>query len=295
VKRQIGVSAFFLALLAALVSACSFPGSSTATPTATSVGGGAMAQLAHAPTGTLDGVWDPSNNQATLKLSLVTLAPSSLHPVAIFNGHCGSPGPQVRALTQLSADAKGAGSISDQFTANVNAVPTSGWYVAVNNATGTDVYSKIIIACVDVPVSLTSGTSKQTISLPVTSGVGYSQYSTGSAQLRLNGTTLTINITAANLEPGSTHPTYIRSGSCADPGDQVYSLAPLVADANGNATVTSTVQNVTQIPTTGGWLIMSHRGVNMTTQIDYDPILCGAVTPNTPGATPGATPSATSQ
>jgi hypothetical protein len=293
VKRQIGAVAVFGALIAVLVSACSFPGGSTATPTATSLAGGSTAQLAHAPTGTLDGAWDPAVNQATLKLSLVTLAPNSLHPVAIYNGHCGTPGTQVRALTQLAADAKGAGSISDQFTATVNAVPTSGWYVAVNNATGTDVYSKIIIACVDIPVSLTSGTSKQTVSLQVTTGVGYSQYSTGSAQLQLNGTTLTVKMTAINLEPGSTHPTYIRAGSCAAPGDPLFvPLAPLVADANGNANVTSTVQNVTQVPT-GGWLLMSHRGVNLDTQIDYDPILCGSITIGTPTATPNTTPNAT--
>ena len=150
-KRRIGVSVGFLALIAVLVSACSFPGSST-TPTATPPGS-ASVQLAHAPTGTLDASWDPAINQATIKVSLVTLAPNSTHTTAIYNGHCGTPGQQVRALPQLSADNTGAGSISDQFTANVNAVPTSGWYIAVNNATGTDVYSTIVIACADIPVT----------------------------------------------------------------------------------------------------------------------------------------------
>jgi hypothetical protein len=276
-KRRLGVLAGFLALIAVLVSACSFPGGGTATPTATGAGGTTV-QLAHAPTGTLEGAWDPATSQANLKLSLVTLAPNSTHTVAIYNGHCGTPGQQVRALPQLTADDTGAGTISDQFTANVNAVPTSGWYVAVNNATGTDVYSKIVIACVDIPVDLTTGTEKKTINTPVTSGVGYSQYSTGQAQLQLNGTTLTVNMNAINLEPGSTHPTYLRAGSCASPGEQLFvPLTPLKADENGAASATSTVTNVTQIPT-GGWLIMSHRGVNMDTQIDYDPILCGNIT-----------------
>jgi hypothetical protein len=276
VKRQIGVSACFLALVGVLVSACAFPGTSTATPTATDAGG-TKVQLAHAPTGTLDGEWDPATNQATLKLSLMTLAPNSTHPVDIHNGHCGTPGPQVRALSQLTADAKGVGAISDQFTANVNAVPTSGWYVAVSNATGTDVYSKIVISCVDIPVNLTTGTGKQTISLLLTSGVGYSQYSTGQANLKLDGTTLTVTMTAVNLEPGSTHPTYLRAGSCASPGDPLFvPLTPLKADENGSASATSTVTNVNQVPT-GGWIIMSHRGVNLDSQIDYDPILCGNI------------------
>lgn len=274
-KHQIGVSAGFLALIAVLVSACTFPGS--ATPTPTGLAGGTKVQLAHAPTGTLDASWDPAINQATVKLSLVTLAPNSTHSVAIYNGHCGTPGAQARALPQLTANAKGAGSISDQFTANVNAVPTSGWYIGVHNATGADIYSKIVIACVDVPVSLTSGPEAQTINLPVTSGVGYSQYATGTAELQLTGTTLTVNMRVANLEPGSTHPTYLRAGSCAAPGDPLFvPLTPLKADANGAASATSTVVNVTQIPT-GGWLIMSHRGVNLTGQIDYDPILCGNI------------------
>jgi hypothetical protein len=274
-KRRLGVSALFLAFIAVLVSACSFPGGGTATPT-TNPNAVSM-QLAHAPTGTLDASWDPATTQAAVKVSLVTLAPNSTHTVAIYNGHCGTPGPQVRALPQLTADDTGAGTISDQFTANVNAVPTSGWYVAVNNATGTDQYSKIVISCVDIPVALTSGSNKVTISLPITSGVGYSQYSTGQAELRLDGTTLTINMTAVNLEPGSTHPTYLYAGSCASPGAQLFvALKPLVADGNGNASATSVVANVTQVPS-GGWIIMSHRGVNLNSQIDYDPILCGNI------------------
>ncbi len=275
-KRRIGVSAVFLALIAVLVSACSFPGSST-TPTATPPGS-ASVQLAHAPTGTLDASWDPAINQATIKVSLVTLAPNSTHTTAIYNGHCDSPGQQVRALPQLTADDIGAGTISAQFTANVNAVPTSGWYIAVNNATGTDVYSTIVIACANIPVTLTTGTQKVTIvGQPVTDGVGYSQYSTGQAELRLDGTTLTINMTAVNLEPGSTHPTYLYAGSCAAPGAQLFvPLKPLVADGNGSASATSTVVNVNQVPT-GGWIIMSHRGTNLSSQIDYDPILCGNI------------------
>jgi hypothetical protein len=274
-KRRLGVSALFLAFIAVLVSACSFPGGGTGTPTPNP--NGVSMQLAHAPTGTLDASWDPATTQAIIKVSLVTLAPNSTHSVAIYNGHCGTPGPQVRALPQLTADDTGAGTISDQFTANVNAVPTSGWYVAVNNATGTDQYSKIVISCVDIPVALTIGSSKVTISLPITSGVGYSQYSTGQAELRLNGTTLTVNMTAVNLEPGSTHPTYLYAGSCASPGAQLFvALKPLVADGNGNASATSAVANVTQVPS-GGWIIMSHRGVNLNSQIDYDPILCGNI------------------
>jgi hypothetical protein len=50
----------------------------------------------------------------------------------------------------------------------------------------------------------------------------------------------------------------------------------LVADGNGSASATSTVVNVTQVPT-GGWLLMSHRGTNLSSQIDYDPILCGNI------------------
>jgi hypothetical protein len=279
-KRRLGVSALFLAFIAVLVSACSFPGGGS-TPTATATGGTTV-QLAHAPTGTLDASWDPATTQAAIKVSLVTLAPNSTHTVAIYNGHCGTPGQQVRALPQLTADDTGAGTISDQFTANVNAVPTSGWYVAVNNATGTDQYSKIVISCVDIPVALTSGSNKVTISLPITSGVGYSQYSTGQAELRLDGTTLTVNMTAVNLEPGSTHPTYLYAGSCASPGAQLFvPLKPLVADGNGNASATSAVANVTQVPS-GGWIIISHRGVNLNSQIDYDPILCGNIPLNQP-------------
>ena len=261
-KRRIGVPAVFLALIAVLVSACSFPGGGTGTPTRP-IQRGNM-QLAHAPTGTLEASWDPATSQATLKLSLVTSRPTAHTPSPSTTATVTRRGSRVRALPQLTADDTGAGTISDQFTANVNAVPTSGWYVAINNATGTDQStarssSHAWISQWPLPPEAESGNRQ----LAGDSGVGYSQYSTGNAELRLDGTTLTINMTAVNLEPGSTHPTYLYAGSCAAPGAQLFvPLKPLVADGNGSACATSTVVNVNQVPT-GGWIIMSHRGTNL--------------------------------
>ena len=81
---------------------------------------------------------------------------------------------------------------------------------------------------------------------PVTDGVGYSQYSTGQAELRSStARRSTINMTAVNLEPGSTHPIGLYAGSCAAEGAQLFvPLKPLVADGNGSASATSTVVNV---------------------------------------------------
>jgi hypothetical protein len=97
--------------------------------------------------------------QATIKVSLVTLAPNSTHTTAIYNGHCGAR-QQVRAL-QLSADDAPAHLRPVHRQCQRGADERLA--LAVNNATGTDVYSKIVIACADIPVDLTTGTEKRTI------------------------------------------------------------------------------------------------------------------------------------
>ncbi len=53
-------------------------------------------------------------------------------------------------------------------------------------------------------------------------------------------------------------------------------LNNVVADGNGNATVTTVVNDVEFIPTTG-WYLNVHRSTNLSTQTGFDPIACGNI------------------
>lgn len=87
----------------------------------------------------------------------------------------------------------------------------------------------------------------------------------GTATLVLNPSTneLTVTEKVSGLVPNSSHPEHIHSGTPTNPGKIVYPLNTLIADSQGNATVTTVIKDVTQIPASG-WIINIHQGPNMT-------------------------------
>ncbi|MDB5084180.1 MAG: hypothetical protein JWN30_1066 [Bacilli bacterium] len=87
----------------------------------------------------------------------------------------------------------------------------------------------------------------------------------GTATLVLNPSTnvLTVTEKVSGLDPNSSHPEHIHSGTPANPGTIVYPLNTVIADSQGNATVTTVINDVTQIPASG-WIINIHLGPNLT-------------------------------
>lgn len=84
---------------------------------------------------------------------------------------------------------------------------------------------------------------------------------------------LTVILHLHGLEPGSIHAAHIHVGTCSMKGGILYPLNQVVADASGNATVMTTLDQITGgIPATG-WAIRVHRGPTAQTS----PLLCGTV------------------
>ncbi len=83
----------------------------------------------------------------------------------------------------------------------------------------------------------------------------------GTATLTLDPKTheLTVVVKASGLAPNSVHPVHIDSGTTAKPGAEVYALANLTADKNGDATSTTVIKGVKNIPATG-WVILIYQG-----------------------------------
>jgi hydrogenase maturation factor len=87
---------------------------------------------------------------------------------------------------------------------------------------------------------------------------------------------LTVKITLTGLAPNSSHAAHIHAGTCASSGAVVYPLNTVVADAKGDATSQTTINNVQDdIPDTG-WYINVHNGTTMAA-IDDRPIACGNI------------------
>lgn len=255
-------------------------GGGSTTPAATGTTGltSATATLAHQPVGTADLTYNASSKALTVKVNLTGLAPSSPHAAHIHNGSCGSNGSVLHPLNTISADGKGVATL-DQTIDNVSGgIPSSGWYLNVHNGTGTDQFSAMSIACANItPQSAsTSAGQSQTAHATFGNGEGPSQSASGKATLAIQGGNLLVTITMSGLEPTSKHVAHIHTGSCASQGDAVHALSDVTADNSGNATSTTTINGVTAIPS-GGWYVNVHRGTNISSPIDFDPIGCGSV------------------
>ncbi len=255
--------------------------SATATPTVGSVTS-ADARLTHEPAGSADLSWDPSTKMLTVKITLTGLAPTSPHPAYIRAGTCASGGNPIHSFTSnLMADANGKVSTTTQTFDNVaNGIPASGWFINVHNATGGDVFETMDIACADIANPNANPSQAQSVHVEFHRGYGPSQNASGAATLAIrNGNQLVVTVTVSGLEPTSKHKVHIHSGSCSSQGPvlEQYPIPDLTADNSGKVTETVTFNSVTTIPTSG-WYVNVHRGVNLGSSIDFDPIACGDVT-----------------
>lgn len=286
-QRRLG-RGFGLAGMAALVCTVLLAGCDLGAGGGTSSGGpsvsatgttglaSAVAHLAHQPTGTADLTWEPSSKALTVKMSLTGLAPSSDHAAHIHSGSCGSNGPIVHGLNNVKADAKGDATFSQTIDNVADGIPANGWYLNIHNGTGTDQYQTMDIACTDITNSTGTGQA-QTVHETFTRGYGPSQNASGDATLAIQNGKLVVTITMTGLEPTSKHAAHIHTGSCKSQGDVVHPLNDVTADGSGNATSATTIDNVSSIPS-GGWYVNVHRGTNLSSPIDFDPIACGPVT-----------------
>lgn len=253
-------------------------GGPTAGVTATTALTSATATLSHQPTGTADVTYSASAKTLTVKVNLTGLAPNSTHAAHIHSGNCGSNGAVVHALNTISANGTGAATLNQTIDNVSGGIPGSGWYLNVNNGTANDQYSNVSIACVNITPTNTTTSAGQTQTAHATfaKGEGPSQNSSGKATLAIQGGNLVVTITLSGLEPTSKHAAHIHTGSCTSQGDVVHALNDVTADGSGNATSTTTITKVTSIPS-GGWYVNVHRGLNLNSPIDFDPIACGAV------------------
>ena len=281
IHRKIDLLAVFGIVAALVLAGCggtshaSSPGS---TPTSRSAATTATATLKHMPTGIATISWNPTSHALMVKISLIGLAPNSTHPAYIHRGSCSKQGLIVYPLQNVVADARGVGT-STTTIKNVTKVPATGWYVNIHNGPGLSPSDQFLpIVCGDIVLTHVSPASPLSLKIPLNSAPRASagESANGMAQLTLSGKTLTVRLTVSGLEPNSSHEAHIHSGSCASQGPVVYPLQTVTADASGHANVTTTIKNVTSIPSSG-WYVHLHRSTALSTQTGFDPIACGDV------------------
>ncbi|MFD9663106.1 CHRD domain-containing protein [Rhodococcus sp. NPDC059968] len=187
----------------------------------------------------------------------------------------------------LVADASGVVKQSVVSAAVPDGIPT-GAYLNIHLApmaelgAPTDV-SFTPIACADIPAGTpTAGP----VTLNAQAPARQDRTPQGTATLTYDSTqhTLGVEVKATGLQPDSGHAVHVHSGSCAAQGDVVYPVPDLQADGAGEATTTTTIDNVGTPPPATGWYVNVHMGPmsqilnGSTPTLLFAPILCGDVT-----------------
>jgi hypothetical protein len=285
VRREWALAFAFLLLLAPLVAACdgkntqvnsAQAGAATNDPPTTLKR--AFARLTHTPQGSVDFTSRPDDRTLTVALNLFGLAPISTHPAHIHSGDCDATGPIQYDLGALVADAQGKISSTVIQPDVEGGIPPQGWSLDIHNASGSDPYSLIQLACAHIQSASAGATHPQTVHISVVTGVGPSMSASGQATLEIEDDKLVVVATMSGLEPFSTHPLFIQQGDCAHPGASVFSLSPVQADSRGQAKVKQGFAGVATIPN-AAWSLVVLRGVHLQSQIDAAPITCGAIAP----------------
>jgi hypothetical protein len=101
---------------------------------------------------------------------------------------------------------------------------------------------------------------------------------TGTGQVYKEVGAFKVSIQLHGMVPNSSHVSHVHLGSCAVQGAIAFALLQVVADANGNATATSTVAEDYGLARTG-WYVNVHSGPDLS-ETEYAPsVSCGDLPP----------------
>jgi hypothetical protein len=238
-----------------------------------------FATLKHSPVGTSDLSWNAESHQLTVKISLTGLAPNSSHAVHIHAGTCAADGAIVYPLNPVVADAKGDAT-SETTIANVrNGIPATGWYINIHNGLNMTAIEHMPISCGNITHSDSmKNDNNQSVRVTMGGSIAPNESANGKAELMTVNGKLALKITLTGLQPNSKHIAHIHAGSCEAQGAVLVMLNPVVADAQGNGTSLTTIN---QMPSSAsGMYVNVHLGATMADlnqSVFFDPIACGNV------------------
>jgi hypothetical protein len=251
--------------------------STTAAPTQASISATGHAILKHAPYGKAELTWDAASKLLIVRMSLTGLVPHSVHPAHIHSGSCNIPGRLIYPLQYVVADATGNATVTSNVKGIADGIPATGWMIYVHNG------PYVITDAQSLPITcgnISNPTAAKSVAVNMSAAVAErDQAVSGTAQLTLRGTQLTVNLKLTGLQPSSNHPAQIYAGSCSRQGNVLYQLPNVVADAKGNATATGAINNVSSI-SSNGWYVNIHYSTDLSNQAGADAIVCGDIISN---------------
>lgn len=103
----------------------------------------------------------------------------------------------------------------------------------------------------------------------------------GTVMVTRESKAFSLRVHVIGLKPGSTHPSHIHDGACGSNGPVVFPLQNVVANASGDADVTTMIHHPYQVPAVPahGWYVNVHQGPTMAGSGEV-PILCAKLPPH---------------
>jgi hypothetical protein len=261
-----------------LLAACGSPATSTTTTkqAVKNVTLSAGAVLQHSPAGSAQLAWNSTSHTLTVDITLLGLAPSSMHPAHIHTGSCTKEGNDLYSLHNVVANVAGIGTSTSTIDNVTGGIPATGWYINVHNGpTMASDQQSMPISCGNIVNPSQKATGAQNLHIPLTTSASPNQAATGDAQLKLASETLSVTLSLQGLAPGTIHAAEIHNGGCGNQGKILYTLKPIVADKTGKGSATTVIPGVSSVPES--WYLTVHQTTDLTTQTGSDPIVCGDV------------------
>jgi hypothetical protein len=216
--------------------------------------------------------YNPANRVARTVLNMSGMSQRGTAVALVLNGTCSAPGGVAWRGVRFFANANGNVNHFVVVYGGVNGVPT-GHVVAIETVQSTnEPRVNYLLAC--GPVETTGGNSGS-ITLGSVPGVTNGNV-TGSAQLSQSNGALTVKVQAAGMHPGSAYATALHLGGCHWLSDVLYDLPQMTADANGNGSVTITIQNAQPISASNNWYIAIDYSATLN-RAYFMPMSCGDV------------------
>ncbi|GCF09452.1 hypothetical protein [Dictyobacter arantiisoli] len=235
----------------------------------------ASANLNHQPTGTIHLAYDASAKTLNVQGTVNGLAPNSTHTLQIASDTCANPKPTTGQYTlpAIKADTNGHATFNTTFKNVTGGIQASGLAINVlsNHKTGNRT-EQVSIACKNI--NNTHRSTNLQFSLGPTAAPN--EKATGKVQLGVKNNSTTVQISARELLPNSSHAATIRMGTCQQPGKVIYDLKNIKADSNGNIHQSTTFKNASNLPSSNMAVFILANPTNTTTKQDSnDLIMCG--------------------
>jgi hypothetical protein len=96
----------------------------------------------------------------------------------------------------------------------------------------------------------------------------------GHGRIAMSSNSFTVTLTVSGLVPNTSHLAHIHKGDCSVIGAVAVALSNVVADASGNATAVTSLDDFPYATPSGGWYAMVHAGPDLT-GTNARGILCG--------------------